>query len=192
MLRLDPDEKFKLDKQEPIAFNSTSTSPKTIIYIPTKSYVDSLHESSRNRRDVSSVFNDQDNEFDDNQSTNLDSVSVNRNPTSDNELANKIFVDDSIEEGTIVTFNQTLENSFKICVRKATYNLTKHHQIQITDTAFIKPGNGAYLLPRWTVICNDNNNNGKTTKFIRATKSSSPTSQSGATSLPLIGDSLCI
>ena len=183
---------FGLHNQEPIVLNSTSTSPKTIIELPTKSYVDSLHESSRNRRDVSSVFNDQDNEFDDNQSTNLDSVSVNRNPTSDNELANKKFVDDSIEEGTIVTFNQTLENYLKIRVGNDTYILTIHHQIQITDTTFIKPGNGAYLLPRWTVICNDNNNNGKTTNFIRATKSNSPTSQSGVTSLPLIGDSLFI
>ena len=49
LLRLDPDEKLK---QDSINLNSTLTSPKTIIELPTKSYVDSLHESSRNRRDL--------------------------------------------------------------------------------------------------------------------------------------------
>ena len=51
-LRLDPDEKINLDEQDSIIFNSTSTSPKTIIELLTRSYVDSLHESSRNRRDL--------------------------------------------------------------------------------------------------------------------------------------------
>ena len=89
LLRLDPDQKLKLDEQDSIFPNSNLTSPKTIIELPTKSYVDSLHETSRNRRDLSSVFNDQDSEFDNNKLTNLDSVSVNRNPRSENELANK-------------------------------------------------------------------------------------------------------
>ena len=44
-------------------------------------YVNGLHEINRSRRDLSSVFNDQDNEFDNNKLTNLDSVFVNRNPT---------------------------------------------------------------------------------------------------------------
>ena len=63
LLRIDPDEKIKLDEQDSIFHNSTLTSPKTIIELPTKSHVDSLHEINRNRRDLSSVFNDQDNEF---------------------------------------------------------------------------------------------------------------------------------
>ena len=75
--------------QNSILLNSTLTSPKTKIELPNKSYVDSLHESSRNRRDLSSVFNDQDNEFNNNKLTNLDGVTVNRFPTSDNEIANK-------------------------------------------------------------------------------------------------------
>ena len=61
MLTLDPDEQIKLDEEDSIILNSTSTSPKTILELPTKSYVDSLHESSRNRRDLSSVFNEQHN-----------------------------------------------------------------------------------------------------------------------------------
>ena len=42
LLRLDPDEKVNLDKQDSILLKSTLTSPKTIIKIPTKSYVDTL------------------------------------------------------------------------------------------------------------------------------------------------------
>ena len=42
---------------------------------------------------------------------------------------------------------------------------------------------------RWKFICNDKNNNSVTTNFIRATKTNSPTSYSGATSLPPIGTS---
>ena len=57
--------------------------------MPTKSYYDSLHESSRIRRDLSSVFKDPDNKFDNNKLTNLDSITVNRDPSSVNELANK-------------------------------------------------------------------------------------------------------
>ena len=54
-----------------------------------KSVIVNLHELNRNRRDLSSVFNDQDNEFDDNKLTNLDSITVSRNPNLYNELANK-------------------------------------------------------------------------------------------------------
>ena len=86
LLGLDPDEKLNLDEQDSLLLNFTLTLPNTIIELPTKSYVDSLHENSRNRRDLSSVFNDQDNEFDNNKLTNLDSVSVNRNPNLDEEL----------------------------------------------------------------------------------------------------------
>ena len=139
LLRLHPKELLQLDgKLDSIFLDSSITSPRTIIEKPTKSCVDSLHESSRNRRDLSSEFNDQDNEFDNNKLTNLDSVTVNRNPSSDNELSSKNYVDDSIGEGTIVRFNQTLENYLKVSVGNDTYNLTKNDKIQITDTTEIK------------------------------------------------------
>ena len=190
LLRLDPMEKLNLDEQDSILLNSTLTLPNTIVELPTKSYVDSLHESSRNRRDLTSVFNDQDNEFDNNKLTNLDSVSVNRNPTSDNEVSNKKFVDDSIGEGTIVRFNQTLENYFKVSVGNDTYNLTEYDKIQITDTTINKyPNTGGYLLQNWVITCNDKNNNGKIQNFIKSTKTNSPTGFSGATSLHPVGDS---
>ena len=87
-----------------------------IIKRPTKSHVDSLHESSRNGRDLSSVFNDQDIEFDNNKLPNLYSASVNRNPSSDNELANIKFVDDSTGDRFVLRLNRTLENHLKVSV----------------------------------------------------------------------------
>ena len=193
MLRLDPDEKLKLDEKESIILNSTLTSPKTIIEKPTKSSFDSLHENRRSRRDLSSVFNDRDNEFDNNKLTNLDSVVVNREPTSDNELSNKKYVDDSIEEGTLIRFNQLLENYLKVSVRDTTYNLIKYDKIQITDTTGIKyPNTGGYVLQIWVTTCNDNNNNGKLQTFIKSTKTNSPTAYSGATSLPRLVIIFCI
>ena len=100
-MRLDPDEKLNLDEQKCRILNSTLTSPKTIIEIPTKDYIDSLHEENeRSRRDLGLDFyddsshlvkNNQNNDHKDNKLTNICSVSVNRNPTSDNELVKKIF-----------------------------------------------------------------------------------------------------
>ena len=84
LLKLVSNEKSKLDEQDSITLYSSQTTPKTIIGVPTKTYVDRLPEIIRNRRDLSSVFNDQDFEFDNNNLTNLDSVAVNRNPSLDN------------------------------------------------------------------------------------------------------------
>ena len=48
---------------------------------------------------------------------------------------------------------------------------------------------GPHVLPLWKVICNNKNNNGKISNFIKTTRTNSPTSQSGATVLPPIGSS---
>ena len=188
LLRLHPDEKLNLDEQDSILLNSTLTLPNMLIELPTKSYVDSLHESSRSRRNLSSVFSDQNNEFDNDKVTNLDSVTLNTNPNQDNELSNKKYVDDSIGEGTLVRFNQTLQNYLKVSVGNDIYNLTKYDKIQLTDTTTMKAGNtGGYVLPYWKIICNDKNTNGKITNFIDSTKTKGPNGDSGATSLPPIG-----
>ena len=54
--------------------------------------------------------NNQGNDFNDNKLTNLDCITVNRNPSLDNELANKKCVDDSLVGDNNLSFNQTLEN----------------------------------------------------------------------------------
>ena len=68
--------------------------------------------------------------------------------------------------------------------------MTKYNKIQLTDITFIKyPNKSAYLLQNWNKKCNDKNNNGKIQNFIRSSKTNSPTADSGASSLPPIGDS---
>ena len=165
----------------------------------TKAYVDQFHqENERSRRDVGLDFcdesndlvkNNQDNDHNDKKLTNLDSVSVIRNPNSDNELANKKYIDDDLDKNTVLRFNQTLENYLKVSVRNDTCNLTKNDRIQITDTTIIKyPNTGGYLLQNWVIKCNDKNKNGKIQNFIKSTKTNSPTGDSGATSLSPISN----
>ena len=89
LLKLDSDEKLKLDEQDSINLNSTFIAPKALMEIPTKSYVISLHEDSRNIRDLSLVFNDHDKEIDNIKSSLSDSITVTRNSCSDNEVSNK-------------------------------------------------------------------------------------------------------
>ena len=48
---------------------------------------------------------------------------------------------------------------------------------------------GRYLLQNWFIKCSDKNGYGKIQNFIRSRKTNSPSSHSGATSLPPIGDS---
>ena len=74
------------------------------------------------------------------------------------------------------------------------YNLTKYNKIQLTDTTVIKAGNnGITVLAYWRIVCNDKNNSGKISNFIKSTKTNSPAGYSGATSLPPIGSAfMCI
>ena len=113
-----------------------------------KAYVDQFRqENERSRRDLGIDFysesddilkNNQDNDLNDKTLTNLDSITINRNPTSDNEVSNKKYVDDELDKNTIVRFNQTLENYLKISVGNDIYNLTKYNKTQLTDITIIK------------------------------------------------------
>ena len=147
LLRLNPGEKLRPDEQDSLVLNSTLTSTKTIIQLPTKTKVDSLHDKKRKRRVLSSVYKDQDNEFDENKLTNVDSITVNGDPSSDNELANKKYVDESIGQGNVLRFNKTLQNYLKVSVENDKYNLTEYDKLQNTVTIIIKSINtGGYLL----------------------------------------------
>ena len=136
------------------------------------------------------VKNNQDNDFSDKKLTNIDSIKVNRNPNSDNELVNKKYLDDELDKNTNLRFNQTLQNYLKVSVGNDTYNLTKYNKIQIVDTTEIKfPNEGKYLLQKWNIIYSDINGNSKLNNILKSTKTTSPTAQSGATSLLPIGKS---
>ena len=151
-------------------------------------YVDNLHEINRNGRDLSSVYNDEDNEFYNKKLTDLDNVIVNRNPTSDNEVSNEKYVGDSIGEGTILRFNKTLENYKKVSVGNDTKNITSCDKIQITDTTIIiYPNTGGYLLQNWVIKCNDKNSAGKIQNFIQSSNQLTPSPDTGANTLPPIG-----
>ena len=164
----------------------------------TKAYVDQFHqENERSRRELGFEFydesndivkNNQDNDLNDKKLTNLDSITLNRKTTSDNEISNKKYVDDELDKNTKVRFTETLQNYLKVFIGNVINNLTKYDKIQLTDITTIKTSNGGgYLLPSWRNFCHDKNDNGKITNLIRSTKTNSPTGGSGATTLPPVG-----
>ena len=137
------------------------------------------------------MFNDQDNEFDNIKLSNLDSVNVNRTSSSDNELANKKYIDDELDKNTVLRYNQTLVNYLKVPVGNDTYNLTKSDGVQITDTTENKfPNIGNDILQKRIIKCNNKNNDSKVGNIIKSTITNSPTSYSGTTSIPPIGKKL--
>ena len=110
MLCFDLNEQLKLDEEDSIFLISSLTSPNTTKGLPTKPYVDSLSENNRNRLDMSTVFNDQDNDIDTSNSANLDGITVNRNQLLDEEVSNEKYIGDEIDRNTILRFNRTLKN----------------------------------------------------------------------------------
>ena len=166
----------------------------------TKAYVHQFHqENERSRQNLGIDFyngssnivkSNKDNDFNDNKLTNVNSITINNNPTDNNHVSNKKYIDDELDKNTINRFNQTSENYLKISVGNDIYNLQIYNKILLTDTTIIKyPNHGGYLLPSWRIFCNERNNNGNIQNFIRSTKTSSPTGNSGAIVQPPIGDS---
>ena len=166
----------------------------------TKAYVDQFHEENeRSRRDVGLDFyneasdlvkNNQDNDLNDNKLTNLNSITVNRDPVSDNEVSNKKYVDNELDKNTILRFNKTLQNYLKVSVGNDIYNLAKYDKIHLIDITEMRyPNVGITLLPKWKIRNLNKINGGKLGNFLKSTISESPTSQKGATELPPIGNS---
>ena len=160
----------------------------------TKADVNQIHqEKERSRLDVGLDFydelhdlvkNNQDNDLNDNKLTNLDSITVNRDPTSDNKLANKNIV---------LRFNQLLENYLKISVGNDIYNFTKYDKIQLIDVTEIRyPNSGYSLLPKWRTKNLNKNNGAKAGNFLESILTNSPTTHTVATILPPIVVRLCI
>ena len=103
---------LKLEEQNSQFLNSTLTAPKTKMKETTRDYVNSLHKNNRNKGVFLSLFKDQVIEFDNNfKIILLDSITVNKNATVDNEVSDKKVVDDSTGEGKKVKYNHLT----KIC-----------------------------------------------------------------------------
>ena len=73
-------------------------------------------------------------------------------------------------------------------INNAAYNLQIYKKTQIFETTkLIFPNTGTDLLQNWKIICNKRFGDGLPSDFIKSTKTISPTSSSGATTLPPIG-----
>ena len=96
---------YNLTSVNSITLNIQAVNDNQVI---TKAYVDQFHrEKERSRRDLGIDFydessdivkNNQDNDLNDNKLINLDSITVNRNPSSDNEVTSKKYVDHELEK----------------------------------------------------------------------------------------------
>ena len=82
---------------------SVNELPTQNSHLCNKEYVDSLTENQRSRRDLTFVHNDTDNDMNDTKLLNLDSVVINREPILDEEVANKLYVDNIITDESLCT-----------------------------------------------------------------------------------------
>ena len=103
LLRLDPDEKLKLDEQDSIVLNSTSTLletdivlSKTKIELPTKNYVDNKFD------DPTIVRNNAHIDLNDKNITNARFIQVNEMPQIDSHLTAKLYVDKKFNDPSII------------------------------------------------------------------------------------------
>ena len=89
LLRLDPDKKLK---QDSIILNSSSTSPKITIELPTKNYVDYKFD------DPSIIRNTDHVDFNNKNLDNVGWVNVNKMPAVGEHLTRKFYVDSVIKD----------------------------------------------------------------------------------------------
>ena len=167
--------------------------------VNTKAYVDQFHqENERSRRDLGIDFyaessdlvkNNQDSDFNDNKLTNINSITINNNPPDDNHTINKKYIDDELDKNTIVRLNDDPNDRYlQVHINNSLYNLQIYNKTQIIDTTkLIFPNTGTDLIQNRKIIYNNRLGEGTPSDFLKSPKTNSPTSQSGATSLPPIG-----
>ena len=189
---------YNITNMHSITLNKQAENDNEVI---TKAYVDQFHqENERSRREIGFDFynessdlvkNNQDNDLNDNKLTNLDSITVNRKPNRDDELVNKKYIDDELDKNTIVRLNDDSNDRYlQVRVNNIPYNLQIYNKTQIIDTTkIIFPNTGHDLLQNWKIIVNNRNSEGTPFEFIKSTKTNSPTGDSGAISIPPIGNS---
>ena len=125
---------YNLTNINSITLNKQAENDNEVV---TKGYVDQFHQKNeRSRRDVGLDFynessdlvkNNQGNNFKDNKLTNINSITINNNPTDNSHVCDKKYVDDELDKNTIVRFNQTLQICLKVSVGNDIYNLAKYN-----------------------------------------------------------------
>ena len=181
LVRSNQDNDFNNNNLTNINSITLNTQAKNDNQVITKAYVDQFYqENERSRRNLGIDFynesddivkSNQDNDLNDKKIKSLDSITIKRNPSSDKEVSKKEYIDDELDKNTIVRFNQTLQNYLKVSIGNDIYNLSKFDKIQLSDITTMKAGKtGGYLLPYWTIICNDKNNNCNIQNFIKSTE----------------------
>ena len=188
---------YNLTNINSITSNTQAINDNEVI---TKAYVDQFHnDNERNRRDLGIDFynessdlvkNNQNNDFNNNKLTNINSITINKNPTLDNEVSNKKYIDDELDKNTIIRLNDNSNDIYlKVNINNTMYNLQIYNKILLTDTTTINyPNTGRYLLQNWIIKCIDRNNSSKIQNFIKSTKTTSPTTNAGASVIPPIGN----
>ena len=193
LVRNNHDSDFNNNKSTNTISNTVNIQAVNDNQVITKAYVVQFHqENERSRRDLGIDFynessylvkKNQDNDLNANKLTNVNSITINNNPTDYNHVSNIKYIDDEIDKNTIVRFNQTLQNYLKVSVGSNIYNPTKDDEIQLTDTTIMKhPNSGGKFLQNWNIKCNDEINNGKIQNLKKKTRTKSPTGDSGASS----------
>ena len=96
------------------------------------------------------------------------------------------YLNKHVDESTILRLNDdSNERYLQARVGNTPHNLQIYNKAQIIDTTVIQNGNtGGYVLQNWLIECHDKNDSGKISNFVKTTRSSSPTGDSGATILP--------
>ena len=190
--------KYKLTNINSITLNKQAENDNEVV---TKAYVDQFHqENERSRRNLGIDFynessyiikENQDNDFNNNKLTIINSITINNNRTNNNHVCEKRYIDDQLDKNTLLRLNDDSNNKYlKFNIINTIYNLQIYNKIILTDTTIIKfPNNGDSLLPNWRLSCNDRNNDGNVQNFFRSTKNFSPTPNSCAIVTPPIGDS---
>ena len=100
LVRLDPDEKLNLDEQDSIILNSILISPKTIIEVPTKNYVDKKLVDPSIKKNTNHV------DFNDKKLDNVRFSKVNSFSAVPGHLTAKLYVDNvkyySVDEPSLL------------------------------------------------------------------------------------------
>ena len=84
----------------------------------------------------------------------MDSITVIRNASVENELSNKKYIDDDFDKHPIL-IQSKLEDYLNFFVVNNVYNLAKNDEIQKTDTATINhPNNQGFFMHILVMKCN--------------------------------------